>query len=79
MSAKICNLLEAGFQKELRVHAIQSSPEEKLILSQLGLFPGEKLCKLHTAPWGDPIAFRVGSNSLTLHKKLCSCILVEEF
>lgn len=79
MDTKTCSLLEASFNKELRVCDVKSSPEEKLILFQLGFFPGEKLYKLHAAPWGDPITFRVGAHSLTLQKKLCSQIFVEEF
>jgi Fe2+ transport system protein FeoA len=72
------NLWEAPFHQPLKILAIENVSEElKLVLMQLGIDIGEPLEKMHVAPLGDPLSFRVGEQLFTLRKEICRKILVE--
>lgn len=72
------NLFDAPFQQLLTVKNLSALPEDsRLVLQQMGLFPEEKIEKLHTAPLGDPIAIRIGEHAFSLRKELCKVIQVE--
>lgn len=71
-------LWDAPFQKALRVRNLEGlAPEIRLVLTQLGLDPGETVEKRHSAPLGDPITIRIGAQLFTLRKDICRRIQVE--
>lgn len=71
-------LWDAPFQKVLRVRNLEGlTPEVRLVLTQLGLDPGETVEKRHSAPLGDPITIRIGAQLFTLRKDICRRIQVE--
>lgn len=70
-------LSEAPFFTRLLVKRLSlQSIDAELVLEQLGIYEGAIISKLHTAPLGDPITLRIGSQSFALHKKICDQILV---
>jgi Fe2+ transport system protein FeoA len=63
----------------LRILDLQGLGEEvRLVLTQLGLDPGETVEKMHLAPLRDPVSLRIGEQLFTLRAELCKNILVEE-
>lgn len=72
------NLWDAPFKTPLKVLSIDDVTEEvRLVLIQLGLDQGEEIEKLHVAPLGDPLSFRVGEHVFTLRKELARKVRVE--
>jgi Fe2+ transport system protein FeoA len=74
-------LWEAPFRRKLRILDLSgfgaAEDEIRLVLTQLGVDPGETLEKVHAAPLRDPVALLIGEQVFTLRGELCRKILVE--
>ncbi|MBP9689684.1 MAG: ferrous iron transport protein A [Bacteroidia bacterium] len=51
-----------------------NNEELSLKLFEMGLLPGEEVELVHVAPFGDPIAIRVGEYKMCLRISDASCI-----
>lgn len=72
------NLWDAPFRTPLKILTVDGLNEEvKLVLTQLGIEPGEAIEKMQVAPLGDPLSVRIGEQLFTLRRELCRQILVE--
>lgn len=54
-------------QQQVEISEVEES-EISLKLLEMGILPGKKLRLLHTAPFGDPIAFQVDDSIIALRK-----------
>ena len=68
-----CKIGEIWRVKEILPSAISSK------LLEMGFYQGKELELLYKAPFGDPIAVRVGDYVLSMRKKEASLIEVESF
>ncbi len=64
-------LLDAPFSRSLRVTSIRLEEGASLILRQMGVSVGRLIEKVHEAPLGDPLAFRIGGQRFSLRKEIC--------
>lgn len=75
------NLREAPFRRPLRIVDLSGfgpgEDEARLVLTQLGIEPGETIQKLHAAPLGDPVSLLIGEQVFTLRKETCRKIEVQ--
>jgi ferrous iron transport protein A len=68
-------LSELTFNQVARVQAIKGE-ELSLKLFEMGLLPGEEVELENVAPFGDPIAIRVGEYKMCLRRRDAECIEV---
>lgn len=61
----------------MRIQRLMLDEEVRLVLIQLGLDEGEVVEKIHVAPLGDPISFRIGQHLFSLRSDVCRKIFVE--
>lgn len=71
------NLWNAPFKTPLKIIRINGlSSDVQLVLMQLGLDSEEEVQKLHSAPLGDPVSLKIGSQVFTLRSEICQQIEV---
>lgn len=74
-------LWEAPFRRPLRILELsgfgEAESEIRLVLSHLGLDPGEIVEKIRAAPLRDPISLRIGEQVFTLRREICLGVKVE--
>jgi ferrous iron transport protein A len=54
-------------QQQVEISEVEES-EVSLKLLEMGILPGKKLRLLHTAPFGDPIAYQIDDSVIALRK-----------
>lgn len=68
-------LSKLPFGKEAIVESIEDT-ELSLKLLEMGLLPGETVALENIAPFGDPIAVRVGEYKMCLRLQDADCVMV---
>lgn len=73
------NLANAPFHRKLRITTVATEcADTRLVLRQMGIAVGEIVEKLHVAPLGDPVTFRIGGQRFSLRGETCAEIAVVE-
>ena len=61
-----------------RVLALTAAGPPRRRLMDLGFVPGAAVAALHTAPWGDPVAYGVGGAVIALRREDAAAIRITE-
>jgi ferrous iron transport protein A len=71
-------LIEAPYDKELRILSIEGGERVACKLRQLGLMPGEILKVTRAAPLGGPILIEAQGRMIALGRGIAARIIIEE-
>lgn len=76
--AKLIKLSDLLPDEECRIVAVDSKPEIRRRLLDMGLIPGTLVCCAFKSPWGDPSAYWVRGALVALRQEDAEKILITE-